>query len=98
MIAINGMKLCSACGKLKPVSEFHTNNAGDGYYSICKLCKKARIHSASGRQYSQACDTCFYLRKCRARIKDMWFEPYCFICSPHHRHYVRRYGRQEVGA
>ena len=39
-----------------------------------------------------ACEGCHYLRKCQARIRSMYFWPFCFTCSKYHFWYVRRYG------
>ena len=36
------MKLCNRCGIEKPLTEFHHSyDKKDGYYSICKECKRA---------------------------------------------------------
>jgi hypothetical protein len=42
------VKLCSRCGELKPYSEFHRYNRGDGFQVWCKACRK--IYD---RQYCQ---------------------------------------------
>ena len=95
MLTINGTKLCPACGETKPVSEFHANNvAVDGYYSICKLCKKRRQQSANGRQYTQTCDMCDFLKDCRREIRRLDFWPYCAPLSKFHYLYTRKHGEQ----
>lgn len=39
-----GMKRCSSCKEVKPVSEFYTdNNALDGYKSACKPCHSEKV-------------------------------------------------------
>ena len=42
------VKLCCRCGELKPYSEFHRYNRGDGFQIWCKACRK--IYD---RQYCQ---------------------------------------------
>jgi hypothetical protein len=40
-----GMKRCSSCKEVKPVSEFYTdNNAQDGYKSACKICHTMQVN------------------------------------------------------
>jgi hypothetical protein len=38
------MKRCSRCGLLRPYSEFHRYNRGDGYQRWCKQCRKTYDH------------------------------------------------------
>lgn len=40
-----GMKRCSSCKEVKPVSEFYTDNkALDGYKSACKICHTKQVN------------------------------------------------------
>lgn len=40
-----GMKICSSCKEVKPVSEFYTdNNALDGHKSACKICHTQQVN------------------------------------------------------
>lgn len=40
-----GMKRCSSCKEVKPVSQFYTdNNAPDGHKSACKVCHSAAVN------------------------------------------------------
>lgn len=38
------MKRCARCGEIKPYSEFHRFNRGDGRQVWCKSCRKAYDH------------------------------------------------------
>ena len=43
MVSENGTKVCSKCGKEKPVSEFSKDkNSSDGYTYQCKECRNAK--------------------------------------------------------
>lgn len=39
MAIVEGFKKCGCCGEVKPISEFHRSEKGDGYQYYCKACK-----------------------------------------------------------
>ena len=81
-------KTCTECGKTKLLSQFYCNkNAKDGRQSVCLVCRTdLNLSKVSCRT-----DRCVFHATCRVRIKDMNFDPYCFVTSRYHGLYQQEY-------
>ena len=76
-------KLCTKCGKVKPISEFGKNKSKkDGLQSHCKECVKEykkKHYSENKEYYLEKART--YRQKCREDLNDYKNTLKCSICG-----------------
>ena len=95
-------KQCSKCGKLKPLTDFHTrNDRKDGRIASCKECTKKRLrnHYHKNKEKAQTQDT--VLKCCNICGEEKFLTDFhsnrnaCIICvnAKHRQHYQQKPGR-----
>ena len=78
------MKKCNKCGDTKPITAFR--KAGKGYRTAtCKWC----LSSINGGV--PTCQYCTFEKKCKDNIHSIEFVPLCFVSSPKHGLYKKKY-------
>ena len=103
------MKRCNNCGNMKPLTEFYIRPAAkDRRYATCKLCKgkrdRKRYNETKGTRDGGVtqvhCENCVFLKHCKhnVMVKDMDWQPYCFVTSQEHEAYQAEYRQEEVTA
>ena len=72
---------CIECEKIYTSDKFHKDGRG-GLNTRCKYCvnemKRLRYKDVKGfHKHIGACEQCYFVEMCRAKIWDMDFWPYC---------------------
>ena len=77
------MRICIECEKEYTDSEFHKNSQRkDGLNTRCKYCvnemNRLKYKDVKGfHKHITACESCYFVEMCKARIWNMNFWPYC---------------------
>ena len=80
-------KTCGVCGKTKLLTQFYNNrNTKDGRQKICLVCRAHNVKNPYCEKQG-----CVFYATCKANIKRMKFDPYCFVTSRYHGLYEQEY-------
>ena len=96
------MKRCRTCGTNKPLKDYYIRPAAkDGRYATCKTCKlerdRKRYFGTKGKRDGGVtqvhCENCAFLKYCKhnVMVKDVDWQPYCFVTSQEHEAYQAEY-------
>jgi len=93
------MKTCNKCGIPKKLSEYYRSK--NKCKDCCREYQNGRTIKTNGLSTGAQCgvgwgtQACYFLSLCKhnVMVKEVDWQPYCFVSSEDHEAYVNEYGR-----